>query len=57
MLRQETNCSLAQIGKELGRDHSTVIHAYEKIARDTNVNPHLRRKIWDIKQKISQEKG
>ncbi|MFH0942386.1 MAG: chromosomal replication initiator protein DnaA, partial [Chloroflexota bacterium] len=29
LLRAETDCSLAQIGKEFGRDHSTVMHACE----------------------------
>ena len=53
LIRQVTNCSLAQIGKELGgRDHSTVIHAYQKIARDIDASPSLRRKILDIQQRI-----
>lgn len=53
LIRQITNCSLAQIGKELGgRDHSTIIHAYQKIASDINTNHHLRHKILDIQQRI-----
>ena len=53
LIRKETNCSLAQIGKELGgRDHSTVLHACEKIASDIDASPYLRRKITDIQQKI-----
>ena len=53
LIKQTTNCSLAQIGLELGnRDHSTVIHAYQKIANDINNNPYLRRKILDIQQGI-----
>jgi len=54
LIRQETNCSLAQIGKELGgRDHSTVTHACEQIASEINANPYLRRKILDIQQSMS----
>ena len=53
LLKQVTNCPLAQIGQELGgRDHSTVIHACHKIASDMDNNPYLRRKISDIKQGI-----
>ncbi len=53
LLKQATNCSLAQIGLELGnRDHSTVIHASRKIASDMDNDPYLRRKILDIQQGI-----
>jgi chromosomal replication initiator protein len=54
LLKQTTNCSLAQIGLELGnRDHSTVIHASHKIATDMDNDPSLRRKILDIQRGIS----
>ncbi len=54
LIKQETNYSLAQIGKELGdRDHSTVTHAYGKIAGDIDASPSLKRKILDIQQRIS----
>ena len=53
LIRQETNCSLAQIGRELGgRDHSTVTHACEKIASGIAASPYLRRIIRDIQQTI-----
>jgi chromosomal replication initiator protein len=53
LIKQTSNCPLAQIGQELGgRDHSTVIHACQKIASDMDNNPYLRRKIADIKQGI-----
>jgi len=59
LIKQETNCSLIQIGRELGgRNPSTVSHACEKIANDVNASPHLRRKILDIQQKIyPKQKG
>ena len=59
LLRQETDCSLAQIGKGLGgRDHSTVIHACEKITQELETNTLLRRKVVDIQRVIqSKHKG
>jgi len=54
LIKEATNCSLAQIGQELGnRNHSTVIHACQKIASDMDNDPYLRRKIIDIQQGIS----
>jgi len=56
LVRQETNCSLAQIGMGLGnRDHSTVIHAYKKIESYIDTSPDLKRKILDIQQTIYSE--
>lgn len=53
LIRQETNCSLAQIGKELGgREPITISQAYKKIASDIDANPSLRHKILDIQQRI-----
>ncbi len=53
LIRQKTNCSLVQIGKELGgRDHSTVIHACEKIAAELKSSPYLKHKILDIQQRM-----
>jgi len=54
LLKQATNCSLAQIGLELGnRDHATVIHACQKIASELDTNPYLKRKVSEIQQGIS----
>ena len=53
LLKQATNCSLAQIGLELGnRDHATVIHACQKITSELDNNPHLKRKVSEIQQGI-----
>jgi chromosomal replication initiator protein len=53
LIRQETDCSLAEIGQELGgRTPATVSHAYQKIADDINNDPSLKRKIFDIQQAI-----
>ncbi|MDD5038895.1 MAG: chromosomal replication initiator protein DnaA [Dehalococcoidales bacterium] len=54
LIRQETNCSLAAVGKELGgRSPATTSHAYQKIASNLNNDPSLQRKIFDIHQKIN----
>ncbi len=54
LIRQETDCSLAETGRELGgRTPATVSHAYQKIAVDINNNPTLRRKVFDIQKGLS----
>ncbi len=56
--RQKTNCSLAQIGNELGgRDHSTVIHACEKITGQIEASPSLQRKLLDIGAVMHSKQG
>lgn len=54
LIRQETDCSLAEIGQELGgRTPATVSHAYQKIADDINNSPSLRRKVFQIQQELA----
>jgi chromosomal replication initiator protein len=58
LLREGYNCSLSEIGRELGgRNHATILHGYEKIANELNVNPHLSDQIADIKDRLSSERG
>ena len=53
LIRQETECSLADIGRELGgRSPSTISYAYEKIANNIGNDPHLRRQVFNIQQKL-----
>jgi len=48
--REETNSSLAQIGSALGdRDHTTIIHGHDKIARQIEEDDQLRRDVLAIK--------
>jgi len=48
--REETNSSLAQIGSVLGnRDHTTIIHGHDKIARQIEEDDQLRRDVLAIK--------
>ena len=56
MIRQETQVSLLEIGQLFGgRDHSTVMHACEKIDREVNINPTLRREIVAIREQLLRE--
>lgn len=54
LIRQVTNCSLAQVGKELGgRDAAAISNACKKVAGDLDASPYLRRKIRDIQQTLN----
>jgi len=53
LTRELTDLSLPKIGEEFGgRDHTTVIHAYDKISTDINENSDLKRKIDDIVKEL-----
>jgi chromosomal replication initiator protein DnaA len=53
LMRQETQASLLDIGNALGgRDHSTVLHGCEKIARQVNDNTALRKEVMAIRQQL-----
>lgn len=50
LARTETDASLPQIGAMLGnRDHTTILHGYEKIAGLIDIDPQLRRDVLEIK--------
>lgn len=58
LMREGYNCSLAEIGKELGgRNHATILHGYEKIANELSINPTLSNQIAEIKEKLNFQKG
>ncbi len=53
LIRQETDCSLDEVGKELGgRSPATVSYSYQKIATSLNDCPSLQRKVFDIQQRL-----
>ncbi len=52
--RELTDLSLPKIGEEFGgRDHSTVIHAYNKIEKDMEKHTSLKIKINNLKKEIT----
>ncbi len=56
LIRQETSASLLEIGQLFGgRDHSTVLHACEKIDRAITTNQSLRREIIAIRDQLMQD--
>jgi chromosomal replication initiator protein len=56
LMREETDVSLLRIGAELGgRDHSTVLHACDKINREMGVNDELRRELAAVRELIYSE--
>lgn len=50
ILREDFDISYPMIGDKLGgRDHTTVIHSYEKIKNGVKNDPHLAREIEDLR--------
>ena len=53
LLREETKLSFPEIGQKLGgRDHSTVIHACEKIKNEISVDEPLKQELILIKERV-----
>ncbi|NCN07799.1 chromosomal replication initiator protein DnaA [Candidatus Falkowbacteria bacterium] len=53
LMREEMRASYPTIGNEIGgRDHTTVIHAYDKIIRNLKTDDKLRQDINVLKQKL-----
>ena len=53
LCRELTDLSLPKIGEEFGgRDHTTVIHAYDKISSDIQNDTELKNKIDDLIKEI-----
>lgn len=53
MLREDFNISFPSIGEKLGgRDHTTVIHSYEKIKEDIKTNPILLQEVNQLRSML-----
>ncbi|OGM96364.1 MAG: hypothetical protein A3B86_04505 [Candidatus Yanofskybacteria bacterium RIFCSPHIGHO2_02_FULL_38_22b] len=53
LLREETKLSFPEIGQKLGgRDHSTVIHACEKIKREENNDESVKQELVMIRERV-----
>ena len=53
LLREETKLSFPEIGQKLGgRDHSTVIHACEKIRSESVIDEPLKQELVLIKERV-----
>ncbi|HZK37944.1 MAG TPA: helix-turn-helix domain-containing protein, partial [Clostridia bacterium] len=54
--RELTDLSLPKIGEEFGgRDHTTVIHAYDKITKDMEEDAAFKEKIETIIKELKNE--
>ncbi len=53
LMRQEMHASYPMIGQELGgRDHTTAIHAFEKISHEVEENERLRQDVELLRQRL-----
>ncbi len=53
LLREENRCSYPSIGQELGgRDHTTAMHAYTKIAQEIEADEKIRQDIHLLRQRL-----
>jgi len=53
LMRKEGKTSYPSIGRELGgRDHTTAIHAYEKVKKEVEKNNDFRQELEIIRQKL-----
>ena len=53
--RKLTDMSLPKIGEEFGgRDHTTVIHSYEKISENLKIDDSLQQTVNDLTKKLTQ---
>jgi chromosomal replication initiator protein len=51
LMRKEANISYPTIGQELGgRDHTTAMHAFNKMVREIEENEKIKQDIESIKQ-------
>lgn len=54
LCREMTDLSLPRIGELFGgRDHTTVIHAHDKISRESRENPELHRLLDELSKQIA----
>jgi len=56
LARTYTLLPLEEIGKAFGRDHATVIHAFQKVTDTLQSHPHRRYEVEFLKQKL-QNRG
>jgi len=54
LLRDMLDLSYPSIGEKLGRDHTTAIHSYEKIAREVDHNAMLNQKIFRVRELLAK---
>jgi chromosomal replication initiator protein len=57
LMREQTDASLLQIGAELGgRDHTTIMHGWEKVQAEMATNDRVRREIGAVLETIERSR-
>lgn len=55
LAREETQASWPEIGDAFGgRNHSTMVHGYKKVAEEIETNSDMRREVEDLRKHIHQ---
>jgi chromosomal replication initiator protein len=54
LMREETGASLLQIGQELGKDHTTILHGWEKVNAEMVHNDRVRHEIAAVLDSLQQ---
>ena len=57
LMRHKTRSSLMDIGREMGRDHSTVLHACDRIQTESQADVQIRRDLDAIEEMLRQVAG
>ena len=58
LMRQETSASLLQIGVELGgRDHTTIMHGWEKVHAEMTNNDRVRHEVAAVLESLQRGKS
>ncbi|HEX4205375.1 MAG TPA: chromosomal replication initiator protein DnaA [Ktedonobacteraceae bacterium] len=58
LMREETSASLLQIGNALGgRDHTTIMHGWEKVYAEIQHNERIRREVAAVLELVQQKQG
>ena len=53
IMRSELNISYPSIGNHFGgRDHTTALHAFEKISKDMEINEKVREDVTKLKELV-----
>jgi len=57
LARHYTLLPLEEIGRAFGRDHATVIHAFQKVTETMETQPHRKYEVEFLKQKLQARSG
>ena len=54
LLREEAGLPLSAIGRFMGgKNHTTVLHAHQRISSQITVDPHIRRDVFNLREALT----